>query len=101
MNYTVREKELLGIVKGFKVFEGILLGIEVTVHIDHLNLLYKNLPSQWMVQWRLILEEFHQQLKHVAGVNNDATYPLSRLEMVHKASDKINWGHPNWKIYIY
>ena len=49
MNYTVREKELLGIVKGFKAFEGILRGTDVIVHTDHLNLLYKNLPSQRMV----------------------------------------------------
>ena len=35
LNYTVGEKELLGIVKGFKAFEGILRGIVVTVHTDH------------------------------------------------------------------
>ena len=41
MNYTVGEnKLLLGIVKGFKAFEGILQGVEVTVHTDHLNLFY-------------------------------------------------------------
>ena len=50
LNYTVGKKELLGIVKEFKSFEGILRGMEVTVHTDHLNLLYKNLPSQRMVQ---------------------------------------------------
>ena len=48
-NYTVDEKELLGIVKGFKAFEGILRGTEVTVHTDHMNLLYKSLPSQRMI----------------------------------------------------
>ena len=49
MNYTVGKKVLLGIIGGFKAFEEILQGIEVTVHIDTLNFLYKNLPSQRIV----------------------------------------------------
>ena len=44
-NYTVGEIELLGIVEGLKAFEGILRGQQVTIHTDHLNLLYKNLPT--------------------------------------------------------
>ena len=41
MNYTtVGEKELLGIVEGLKAFNGILHEMDVTVHTDHLNLLY-------------------------------------------------------------
>ena len=38
-NYTVGEKELLSIVEGLKVFEGVLRGVDLTVHTDHLNLL--------------------------------------------------------------
>ena len=56
MNYTVGEKELLGIVEGFKAFEGILRGAQVIVHTDHLNLLYQKLPSQRMELWILLLE---------------------------------------------
>ena len=77
MNYTVGEKELLGIVKGFKAFKGILRGVEVTVHTDHLNILYRNLPSQRTVQWRLLLEEYHPLFKHIPGVENDAADALS------------------------
>ena len=65
------------------------------LHTDHLNLLYKNLPSQRMVRWRLLLDEFHPTFKHIAGVEKNAADDLSRLEMVHKTSNKINWGHPN------
>ena len=46
MNYTVGEKELLGIVEGFKAFKGILRGTITTVHTNHLNLLYRKLPFQ-------------------------------------------------------
>ena len=91
LNYTVGEKELLGIVEGFKAFEGILRGMKVTVHTDHLNLLYQKLPSQRMVRWRLLLEEFHPQFKHVAGIDNDAADALSRLDLIDKSSDTINW----------
>ena len=90
LNYTVGKKELLGIVKGFKAFEGILRGTDVTVYTDHMSLLYKSLPSQQMVRWILLLEEFHPQFKHVAGVDNNAADALSRLDIVYKASDTVN-----------
>ena len=45
-NYTMGDKELLGIIEGLKAFEGILYGQKITVHINHLNLLYNNNPSQ-------------------------------------------------------
>ena len=94
-NHTVGKIELLGIVEGFKAFKRILRGTDVTVHTDHMNLLYKSLPSQQMRQWRLLLEEFHPQFKHVAGVNNDAADALSRLDMIYKVSDTVDWEHPN------
>ena len=37
MNYTVGDKELLGIVEGLKAFNGVVRGMDVTVHTDHLN----------------------------------------------------------------
>ena len=47
-NYTVGERELLWIVEGLKAFEGIIRGQDVTIHMDHLNLLYHSaLPKEW------------------------------------------------------
>ena len=44
LNYTVGEKELIGIIiEGFKEFEGMIRGQELTVHMDHLNLLYQSM----------------------------------------------------------
>lgn len=43
LNYTVGEKELLGIVDGNTDFEGMIRGFYLTIHTDHLNLLYNNL----------------------------------------------------------
>ena len=49
-NYTVGEKELLGIVEGLKVFENVLRRMEIIVYTDHLNLLYAKNASQRMVR---------------------------------------------------
>ena len=46
LNCIVGEKELLGIIKGFKAFEGIIMGQELTVHTDHSNLLYQSMLLQ-------------------------------------------------------
>ena len=46
MNYTTQERELLGIVEGMKAFEGVLFGQDITIHTDHLNILYAPTPSQ-------------------------------------------------------
>ena len=95
MNYTVGERELLGIVEGLKAFEGILRGQQLTVHTDHLNLLYKNMPTQRMMRWRLLLEEYNPKVVHVAGPNNEAADALSRLDMDDNDYDEIEWNQPN------
>ena len=94
-NYTVGERELLGIVEGMKAFEGILRGCELTVHTDHLNLLYSDMPSQRMVRWRLLMEEFHPTVVHVADKDNDAADALSRLDIDNNGYDHMNWGPIN------
>ena len=49
LNYTLREKELLGIIEGFKAFEGMIRGKELIAHTDYLNLLYQSMPLQLMI----------------------------------------------------
>ena len=44
-SYTVREIELLRMVEDFKAFSGVIRGQDLTVHRDHLDLLYNKLPS--------------------------------------------------------
>ena len=43
--YTTGEKELLGLVETLKSFENILMGQNLMVHTDHLNLLFRKLTS--------------------------------------------------------
>ena len=40
INYTVEEKELLGIVEGLKAFAWVIQGQDLIVHTVHLNVLY-------------------------------------------------------------
>ena len=91
-SYTTGEKELLGIVEGLKAFEGVIRGQDLTVHTDHLNLLYNKLPSQRMTRWRLLLEEYNPKVVHIAGINNDVADALSRLDITDKANDARVWG---------
>ena len=92
------EKELLGIVEGLKAFEGVIRGQDLTVHTDHLNLLYNKLPSQRMTRWRLLLEEYHPKVVHIKGVNNDAADALSRLDITDKANDARVWGEKSKRL---
>ena len=81
-NYTVGEKELLGIVEGLKVFENVLRGMEIIVYNKHLNLLYAKDASQRMVRWRLLVEEFApKETRHIVGEDNAVTDCFSRMEM--------------------
>ena len=94
LNYSVGEKELLGLVEGVKAFEGMIRGFDVTLHTDHLNLLYNKLPNQRMSRWRLLLEEFHPKVVHISGEANTAADGLSRLEMKRKKWEETEWEEP-------
>ena len=56
LNYTVTEKELLGVVETLKEFRGILHGHKIRVYTDHKNLEYEILTatSKLAMQWRVL-----------------------------------------------
>ena len=95
LNYTVGDKELFGIVEGLKAFAKVICCQEITVHTDHLNQLFNKLPSQHMMQWRLLLEKYHPQVVHIAGIDNDTVETLSRLDLIDKADDLITSREKN------
>jgi hypothetical protein len=78
--YTIGEQELLSIVETLKGFREILLGQQVIVHTDHLNILYDKLSSDRITIWRLLIEEYRPKYVHIAGKNNIVADALSRLE---------------------
>ena len=77
-NYTTGEQELLSIVETLKEFRNILLGQQLVIHTDHLNLLYSKMPSARVVRWRLMLEEYGPKFEHVKGEDNVVADTLSR-----------------------
>ena len=79
--YTTGEQELLSIVETLKEFRNILLGQKVIIHTDHMNIVYGNLSNDRIVRWRLLLEEFGPEYRHIAGKDNVVADALSRLEM--------------------
>ena len=81
--YTVTELELLSIVELLKEFKGMLLGHEVEVWTDHVNLTSKNLglkDSDRVLRWRLLLEEFDVTIDYIKGDDNTVADAISRLE---------------------
>ena len=71
-NYTTTEKELLSIVECVKEFRNILFGYPIQVFSDHKNLVHAATmsQSQRVMRWRLILEEFGPDIKHIKGEDN-------------------------------
>jgi hypothetical protein len=68
--HTTGEKELLSIVKIPKRIPK-LLGHKISlVHTDHENILYRLLPTQSIMRWRTLLEEYDVTFVHVKGVDN-------------------------------
>ena len=59
--YTVTERELLIIVEALKGFRKILFGQKLRIYTDHKNLKCKNINTDILLRWRLILEEYGVQ----------------------------------------
>jgi hypothetical protein len=77
--HTTGKQEFLSIVETLKEFRDILLGQQVIVHTDHLNILYGRLANDRITRWRLLLEECGPKYVHIAGKNNTVADALSRL----------------------
>ena len=90
-NYTTTEKELLSIVECVKEFRNILFGYKINVFSDHKNLVHAATmsQSQRVMRWRLILEEFGPDIKHISGEDNIVADAISRLPTANKDQNEI------------
>ena len=79
-NYTTGKQELLSIVEMLKDFKNILLGQWIIVHTDHKNLLYKNLSTEQLSCWRMLVEEYDVEFVHIKGIDNVVADGLSPLD---------------------
>jgi hypothetical protein len=80
--YSVTEIELLAIVETLKEFKGMLWGQNIKVFTDYANLMRDALgsTSDWVYQWRLLLEEYRQEIVYIKGVHNTVADAVLRLE---------------------
>ena len=98
-NYTTTEKELLSIVECLKQFRNIVFGYEIIVYSDHKNLVHAATvsESQRVMRWRLLLEEYGPDIRHIKGVDNVVADAISRLPMANDdepSTDKVQ-SHMN------
>ena len=69
----------MSIVETQKEFRNILLGQQIKVCADHKNLTHKIFNTEWVMQWRLILEEYHHELICIQGSKNIATDTYTKV----------------------
>ena len=91
-NYTTGEQELLSIVETLKEFRNILLGQEIIIHTDHMNILYGKLSNDRITRWRLLLEEYSPQFVHVKGKDNVVADALSRMDAQFNEKEQSHYG---------
>ena len=84
------EQELLAIVETLKEFKGMLWGQQLTVYIDHKNLMQDalGLTSDWMYHWKLLLEEYGLTIMYIKGIHNTVADAISWLDYGPVQEDK-------------
>ena len=91
-NYNVHNRELVGVVFGFKCGRPLFLGAQHPVHVlmDHKNLQYfwepQKVTSQ-QAQWIEFLQDFDYMLEHIAGSTNTVADLLSCRKDLNKGVD--------------
>jgi len=84
LNYSVQEKECLGIVFAVQKFRHYLLCNRFTIRCqtDHSSLVFLSRPSESsgrIARWSMIMAEYSYSVEHIPGVDNHVPDQLSRL----------------------
>jgi hypothetical protein len=91
-NYDTHDKELAGVVFGFKCGRPYFLGAKhpICVCTDHKNLQYFREPQKIngrQARWLEFLQDFDYQLEHIPGSTNTIADLLSRRKDLNKGVD--------------
>lgn len=80
LNWSTIEKEAYAIIYAIKQFEYLLRGIHFTLLTDHANLTYiSDSCSSKVIRWKLAIQDFSFDAKHIKGENNIVADFLSRI----------------------
>jgi hypothetical protein len=80
-NYSVSERECLGIVFGISRFERYLYGRKFLLETDHQPLAYLaqvKLSNGRLMRWSLFLQQYQMQIRYVKGTENVGADFMSR-----------------------
>jgi len=88
-NYTTGEREMLSIVETLRAYRNILLGHELVIYTDHMNLVNDRTrhESARIQRWVWLIEEFGPKFKYLPGPENVVADALSRLDKDSSPSD--------------
>ena len=90
--WCLAERESYSIKMAWEKFSGLLAGLHVIVETDHKNHLYMHSASSMKVQrWRMCLQQFDYEIRHLPGKDNEPADFLSRLfESLHTSNLMID-----------
>ncbi|KAG0420335.1 Transposon Tf2-9 polyprotein, partial [Dictyocoela roeselum] len=77
-NYTIAEKEMLAIMKAFERFKYLIYNTKTIVFTDNKNIIPHGNLSKRMNRWKLTLQEYDYEIKHIDGKKNKEADLLSR-----------------------
>ena len=98
LNYTVTDKEGLGIMEGFRHFHTYLFGQECTVVTDHMSLAYiKNHTKVKgrVARWAIELQNYTFTVVHRKGSSNTNADAISRLENLPQHETNYDYSAPH------
>ncbi|KAG0442499.1 Transposon Tf2-9 polyprotein [Dictyocoela muelleri] len=91
-NYTTTEKETLAVLKCLRHFKPLIFASKVIIYTDNKNLIPEKPLSSRIQRWKLLLQEFDYEVKHINGVNNIVADSLSRINFINNDNlIEINW----------
>ena len=83
INYTIVEKELLGILLALETFKPIIYNSPIQVETDNRNISFEPVGQnrRW-TRWKSLLEEYEVKIIHLAGDKNNCADYLSRVAVL-------------------
>ncbi len=91
-NYDAHNKELAGMIFGFKCGQQYFLGTQhpIRIHTDHKNLQYFKEPQKIMgcqARWMEFLQDFDYHIEHIPGTMNMIADLLSHRKDLNRGVD--------------
>jgi hypothetical protein len=80
--YPTIDKEALSILETLQEFCSLLWGSAIRIYTDHKNLMYRNINSQCILNWRMIIEEFAPDFHYKTGVDSIVADTFSRYPIL-------------------